>query len=194
LDLVRLAAKKDEVPVSTPSVCTVIEISKKCNFAASIFGTSGLTKTASGIAPSSLVDAAFSLLDILLDIQKDKRSRSEFNHNIIEQLRSRIGERGVIWICPRSKKPIHLSLKKNQISLDCPYILDRPPIGCKVTGKKVALAAVGFPPLVFLPLFKALYDFASLNIGISPFNTYGYCYIADHIIRQPFRLNEMDWG
>ena len=180
--IIELSKSNKELDNDIPSVKAVIDIAQKTNIATGLILKSKHSSIASKILASPLIDAGTSILEILQDIYCNTAVKAEFNRNIIKSIQYQNN----VFVCPRSNREIKLFIIGDEVNFSCLYLLNHPPFGCKVAWRKVGSAAMNFPPLVVLPMFKAFFDFSMLSLGVSPLKTYGYCYFADYIISKAF--------
>ncbi|MBA7548953.1 hypothetical protein ES705_41421 [subsurface metagenome] len=183
LALVSRKARQDEVPISSEPASVVIDGARAFCVGISFALPSTVSNTLATVSLNPLIDLGKSTLEVACDIARDTQARSQFNTKIASYLRTDgyIGSNSA-WVCPRSKRAIDIDIEGNGFRVSCLYLLQRPPLGCKVTWKKLGLLQLAFPPLIPLSIMKATFDFTLHSIGLPYWKTYGYCCLADKII------------
>lgn len=182
LALISIKARQDEVPVTIEPASVVIDGARALGVGASFSLPGTVANTLATVSLSPLIDLGKSTLEVVCDITKDTQARGQFNTNILASLRTGGHMGNSSWVCPRSKRAIAIDIEGNCLRVSCPYLLSRPPLGCKITWKKLALLQLAFPPLIAVTIMKASFDFTLQSMGLSPWKTYGYCCLADKII------------
>ena len=182
LALVSIKSRQDKVPVNSEPASVVIDGARALGVGASFALSGTVANTLATVSLSPLIDLGKSTLEVARDIDRDTQARGQFNTKILASLRTGWHMGNSSWVCPRSKQAIAIDIEGNCVRVSCSYLLPRPPLGCKVTWKKLALAQLAFPPLISLAIMKAVFDFTLLSMGLSLWKTYGYCCLADKII------------
>ncbi|MBI4775828.1 MAG: hypothetical protein HY788_16925 [Deltaproteobacteria bacterium] len=183
LTLLSMRERQNEVPVANDAASLVIDAARALGVAASFSLPKNIGDTVANISLNPLIDLGKVALQVASDIEENAQARDQFNRTILKEMVNDKRMQNYNWMCPRSKRNVQISIEQNSLRVSCEHLLLRPPLGCKVTLKKLAFAQLAFPPLIFLTLMKAFVDFVRVGWGASPFKTYGYCCLADKVVR-----------
>ena len=134
------------------------------------------------IPARELIGIGEMLFEILQDVSKHRRDRAEINDLLVCQMKAHGLEDQAVWVCPRSHEEVKLHLQQHKITISCSHLMSKPPLGCRISQRRIALATLAVLPIAPVILIgKALWDFGRVSLGQSLAGSYGYCSFADEI-------------